>query len=82
MKNCDSFAELVNDRISRFIAEADVDIIFLCAVHIEHLCLLAYNVLFLEKFFPFSLLEKRETDTLHSIYTIIAKLLAVIVEYF
>ena len=71
-------AELVNDRISQFIAEANLDIVFLTAIHIKYFCLLVGDVLFFEKFFSLPLLDKGLADTLHSIHAVIAELLAVI----
>lgn len=71
-------AELVYRSVSQFLAEADADIVFLASIHIKHLCLLAYDVLFLEKFLPFPLLDERFSDTFHSIHAVIAELLAVV----
>ena len=77
-KHLDVLAELVNDGIGQFIAEADADIISLAAEHIKHLCLLARHVLLSVKFLALSGYCQRLADAFHPVHTIIAELLTIV----
>lgn len=77
-KHLDVLAELVNDGIGQFVAEADADMVFLAPIHIKHLCLLARHVLLSVKFLALSGYCQRLADAFHPVHTIIAELFPIV----